>query len=156
MMEFRLAKEFDLDQLARMRWNYWVEGGVDPAKQDEEIFVHHFVETFTTKLNKDWFVWCALEEDLILSHVYIQRILKVPKPSAPVDAFGYVTNVYTRPNHRNHGLGSQLMKHVKTWAQELDLEFLVLWPSEASIRFWNRIDFGTDDPLVHEIRPYVN
>jgi len=155
-MKFRLARESDLDQLARMRWSYWLEGGADPAKQDEKAFVNHVVETFTTKLNKDWFVWCALEKDLILSHVYIQRIQKVPKPSAPVDAFGYVTNVYTRPQHRNKGIGSQVLSHVKAWALEMDLEFLMLWPNEPSIPFWRRMDFRVDDPLVRKIRPYVN
>lgn len=155
-MEIRLAEKTDLNQLARMRWEYWVEGGSDPAKLNEEAFVTRFVESLNSELNIDWFVWCAIEHDVVLSHVYIQQIQKVPKPSAPADAFGYITNVYTRPTHRNSGIGSEVMKHVKLWAQELDLEFLVLWPSESSMSFWHRIDFSADDPLVFEIRPYVN
>ena len=155
-MIFRLATVADLKQLAQMRWAYWVEGGSDPAKQDEQEFVSGFVEVIKTRLGQDWYVWCAVEDRKILSHVYVQRIQKVPKPSAPADTFGYVTNVYTRPSHRNDGIGSALMKHLKAWAHELDLEFLVLWPSEASLPFWRRMDFTADDPLVFEVRPYVN
>ena len=155
-MEIRLAIKTDLNQLARMRWEYWVEGGSDPGKLDEETFRTIFVDNFKTRLNNDWFVWCAIEDGVVLSHVYIQQIQKVPKPSAPADAFGYISNVYTRPAHRNTGIGPEVMKQVKSWAQELDLEFLVLWPSESSISFWRRSDFSTDDPLVFGIRPYVN
>ena len=156
MITFRLAEKPDLEQLARTRWEYWVEDGSDPAKQSEDSFIEGFVGAFAASLNRDWFVWLAIDDDLILSHVYIQRMQKVPKPSAPVDAFGYVTNVYTRPPHRSKGIGSKLMSHVKAWALEMDLEFLVLWPSEPSIPFWNRTNFRVDDALVHDIRPYIN
>ena len=155
-MEIRLAQKGDLPHLAQMRWEYWVEGGSDPAKQDENTFVTGFIERLEAQLNRNWYVWCALEDGVILSHVYIQRIEKVPKPSAPEDAFGYATNVYTRPQYRNCGIGSELMKHVKVWAQELDLEFVILWPSQESMRFWRRMGFADDDPQVLEIRPYVN
>ena len=155
-MEFRLAKHSDLNQLAHMRWEYWAEGGSDPQQQDQEGFVKGFVENLANQLNGNWYVWCAVEDEIILSHVYVQRVQKIPKPSAPADAFGYVTNVYTRPQHRNTGIGAQVMKRVKAWALEADLEFLVLWPSESSIPFWHRIGFAADDPLVLEIRPYVN
>ena len=155
-MKFRLAEPPDLSQLACMRWEYWVEDGSHQAQQSKEDFVDSFVKAFTKSLSRDWYIWCAVQDDLILSHVYIQRIQKVPKPSAPMDAFGYVTNVYTRPSQRGKGIGSNVMKHVKAWAHEEDLEFLVLWPSQASIPFWNEMGFSVDAPLVHEIRPYVN
>ena len=155
-MKFRLAEKGDLNQLAQMRWDYWVEGGSDPAKQERAAFTTSFVERLATKLNVDWFVWCAVEDGKILSHIYIQRIQKVPKPSAPADAFGYVSNVYTKPPHRNAGIGSKVMKHAKAWASATDLEFLILWPSKESIPFWQRADFAEDDPLVFEVRPYIN
>jgi GNAT superfamily N-acetyltransferase len=155
-MDFRLAGENDLNQLAQMRWDYWVEGGSDPAKQEKQEFVDGFIEVLGAKLNQTWFVWCAVEDNEILSHVFVQSVEKIPKPSAPADAFGYVTNVCTRPSHRNCGIGSQLMVRVKEWAREQDLEFLVLWPNEPSIPFWQKVSFSVDDPLVFEIRPYVN
>jgi len=155
-MDFRLAEQSDLIHLAQMRWDYWVEGGSDPAKLDKQEFVDGFIEVLGAKLNKTWFVWCAIEDKEILSHVFVQSIEKIPKPSAPADTFGYVTNVCTRPSYRNRGIGSQLMEHVKKWARERDLEFLVLWPSEPSIPFWKEMGFSVDEPLVFEVRPYVN
>jgi GNAT superfamily N-acetyltransferase len=139
-----------------MRWNYWVEGGSDPAAQNRQEFVDGFIDFLRPKLNKTWFVWCASEDSEILGHVFIQVIEKIPKPSAPADTFGYVTNVCMHPSYRNAGVGSQLMEKVKTWARRRDLEFLVLWPSGPSIPFWQKLEFTVDDPLVFEVRPYVN
>ena len=154
-MEFRLAAQADLNQLAHLRWEHWAEVGSNPAEQDEETFVDAFSEIFGAKLNKDWFVWCAVEGEVILSHIYIELVPKVPKPSRLEDAFGYVSNAYTRRSHRNAGVSSQVMKHVKSWARERDLEFLVLWPSPQSMPFWARGGFSAGDPLILEIRPYV-
>ena len=52
------------------------------------------------------------------------------------DALGYVTNVYTRPAYRGRGIGTRLMSHVLQWAREHDLESLIVWPSETSVRFY--------------------
>ena len=154
-MEFRLAAQADLKQLAQMRWEYWAEGGLDPAEQDEKAFVDKFIGILGARLNKDWFVWCAVEGEEILSHIYVELIPKVPKPSRLEDAFGYVSNALTRRSHRNAGIGSRLMEHMKSWALKRNLEFLVLWPSPQSKPFWARSGFSVGDPLILEIRPYV-
>ena len=107
-------------------------------------------------LNVQYVMWCAAEGDRILSHAYIQVVQKVPKPSAPDDSFGYVSNVYTRPTYRRKGIGEELLHHAKAWALDENLEFLVLRPSEQSVPFWRRSGFVKDDPLVHNVRPYIN
>ncbi|MDJ0749566.1 MAG: GNAT family N-acetyltransferase [Woeseiaceae bacterium] len=154
-MKIRLAEHSDLEQLAHLRWEHWAENGSDPAMQERCSFITGFEEFFGPELNQDWLVWCAVEAETIVSHAYIQRVRKVPKPSKSVDAFGYVSNVYTRPSHRGAGVGSQVMERVKSWALEADLEFLVLWPSRRSLPFWQRMDYSVDHPLVLELRPYT-
>ena len=81
---------------------------------------------------------------------------KVPKPNRLDDALGYVTNVYTRPAYRGQGICTQLMANVLQWASEHDLESLIVWPSEASVGFYERAGFrGSPDMLEYEVRPYV-
>jgi GNAT superfamily N-acetyltransferase len=92
----------------------------------------------------------------IASQVFVQRITKVPKPSKLHDAFGYVSNVYTKPAYRGQGIGSNLLARVKTWAKEQDFEFLIAWPSEASVRFYERAGFGATEAVEYSVRPYVN
>ena len=48
------------------------------------------------------------------------------------------------------------MTHVLAWATEQDLESLIVWPSEASVRFYERAGFrGSPDMLEYSVRPYV-
>ena len=39
----------------------------------------------------------------------------MPKPERLDDAYGYVTNVYTRSGYRGQGIGSELMERVVAW-----------------------------------------
>jgi len=103
-----------------------------------------------------WTYWVAQQDTQIVSHIYIQRVPKVPKPNKLDDALGYVTNVFTRPAYRGQGIGTQLMIHVLRWASEQDLESLIAWPSETSVRFYERAGFrGSPDMLEYAVRPYV-
>lgn len=155
-MEYRLANLKELNQLAVMRWELWLEDGEDPTQQERPEFLTEFITWLEPRLFASWFVWCAVEDGVVVSHIYIQRLEKLPKPSAPVDSFGYVTSVYTNPAYRNQGVGSELLKRVAGWALETNLEFLILWPSETSTAFWTRAGFSKNESLLLKIRPYLN
>ncbi len=155
-MDYRLATEQDLPSLAHMRYEHWLEDGVDPAQTDESVFTQSFTDWLGPKLGTTWFVWCAFDGERLVCHMYIQRIEKLPKPSAISDAYGYVTNVYTQPKYRNKSIGTELLSRVKHWALAADLEFLVLWPSDASVPFWRRSNFKGNEALQAEVRPYIN
>ena len=156
-MHYRLAKLDDLPQLASLRWSQWLEDGEDPALQQRDQFVEQFSAWMAPKLDSSWYLWCAFAQQTLVANIYIQRIEKLPKPSAPAtDAFGYVTGVYTRAEHRNQGIGAALMGQVGAWALETNLEFLVLWPSTASVPFWTRAGFSANESLLHRVRAYIN
>ena len=83
-------------------------------------------------------------------------VVKMPKPNRLHDTFGYVTNVYTRPAYRNQGIGSELMRHVIEWAGGLDMENLLVWPSERSIPFYERAGFSADEEaMALNLRDYI-
>jgi len=155
-MNYRLATLEDLPRLSESRWDHWVEDGELQAQLSRLEFSETFTRWLQPRLGVDWFVWCAMDSDQIVCQVYIHRIAKLPKPSSPTDAFGYVTSVYTKPNFRNQGVGRALLNEVQRWALSVDLEFLVLWPSDESVRFWQREQFIANDSLMYKVRPYVN
>lgn len=82
-----------------------------------------------------WFIWVAEADAQILSHVYID---KVPRPGRKTNPFTYMTNVYTLPEHRGKGLGSQILKQIELWSKMKEYEFIIVWPSEWSIQFYER------------------
>jgi len=157
MTIYRVATEADVDELAQMRWDFRLEEAPGATVHDQATFLDACAAFLRKGLREQrWTYWVAQEETQIVSHIYIQRVPKVPKPNRIDDALGYVTNVYTRPAYRGQGIGTQLMIHVLQWAREQDLESLIVWPSETSVGFYERAGFrGSTEMLEYEVRPYV-
>jgi len=157
MTIYRVATEADVDELARMRWDFRLEEAPGATVHDQASFLQACTDFLRQGLAEQrWTYWIGQEDEKIVSHIYIQRVPKVPKPNRLDDALGYVTNVYTRPAYRGQGIGTQLVTYVLAWAREQDLESLIVWPSETSVRFYERAGFrGSPDMLEYSVRPYV-
>jgi GNAT superfamily N-acetyltransferase len=156
-MEYRTATTMDLDELASLRWSFRLEESPGTPLHDWATFQHACITFLRQGLaDRTWTYWIATEPTQIVAHIFIQRIAKIPKPNRLRNAFGFVTNVYTRPTYRNRGIGTQLMTHVIAWARQQDLENLVVWPSERSVPFYQRAGFqGDSTALELELQPYV-
>lgn len=147
-MIYRLATESDAAPLAAMRWEYSAEEHtLDEA--DRETFLTSCAAFIRHGLaDGSWHCWLANEADEIVAHVFVRRIAKLPRPGRSPAALGYVTNVYTRPAWRHQGIGSALMAHVIDWARTGNLELLVVWPSEHSVRFYQRAGFSGQNDVM--------
>jgi GNAT superfamily N-acetyltransferase len=157
-MEYRLAVPEDLPVLAELRWeNRQVkESGLElkPVSKAEFIQVcqRFLLEAFSSGR---WYIWVAAEGNELVSHIYVQMIEKVPRPSSFQPCFGYITNVYTQPNWRGKGVGANLMESVIAWAKEEGFEMLVLWPSQESIDFYQRAGFNNQTEVMElHLREY--
>jgi len=139
-MNIRLATNEDIDQLVRMRWDFTNEYMESPINEEQYDAFYLECRSFLIEaINSNrWFIWVAEKEGQILSHVYLETINKVPRPGRQTHPFTYMTNVYTLPEHRGMGLGSQILKQVELWSRENKHEFIIVWPSEWSIDFYER------------------
>lgn len=138
-MEIRFANEKDIEQLIKMRWDFTIE--YDESKNsasydDYNVECRAFLEN---ALKGDrWFIWVAEDEGNIVSHIYIELIDKVPRPGRTTRPFTYMTNVYTIPEYRNKGVGSELLRSINEWIQENQYEFVIVWPSEDSTNYYKK------------------
>jgi GNAT superfamily N-acetyltransferase len=157
-MEFRLATEEDLFELAQLRWDFRMEGGDELPAVSKAEFILACVEFLKQGLdNGTRAYWLADDNGEIISHLFVQKVDMVPRPCKIKDQFGYITNNYTKPQHRNKGIGSQLMQRVKQWVQEQDLEVLIVWPSEESVRFYERAGFKMENEVMElQVRGYYS
>ena len=157
MLIYRVATDSDVSELATMRWDFRLEEAPGTPIHDRDTFLRVCRAFLQQGLaDQRWTYWIATTDTQIVSQIFIQRILKVPKPNRLEDALGYMTNVYTRPAYRNRGIGTTLMTYVLQWAADQDLESLIVWPSTASIRFYERAGFrGGSEMLEYEVRPYI-
>lgn len=152
---YRLAIESDVLELAEMRWTWRTgEDGACPVVSRED-----YVEECAAFLRQgfadgSWVCWVAEIEGRIVSHIFLQRVRKVPKPNRPHDEIGYVTNVYTRPTYRGQGIGSALLARVVQWARDRDIDALFVWPSQQAVSFYERAGFRADNEILEcQIRP---
>ena len=137
----RPATAADAPELARLRWDASAE---DTAIHPETFprFLATFREFWLAAMESGrWSVWVAEQDGRLIGNVWVERVGKVPRPWASSSEYGYVTNVYVEPEWRSRGMGGTLVEEAVRQAREQGLEFLIVWPSEASIPFYERAGF---------------
>ncbi|MEI6287327.1 MAG: GNAT family N-acetyltransferase [Bacillota bacterium] len=148
-MNFRLATENDIPELCALRWEH--ESEVDDTVANQSIV--EFEKAFSRFAKEaiasgNWAFWVAEDKDVIIANVFINRVRKVPKPQKLVAEIGYLTNVHTKIEYRNHGVGTTLMKHVAAWARDNSVELLFLWPGERSVVFYERLGYSSINDVM--------
>jgi GNAT superfamily N-acetyltransferase len=135
----------DVDELARLRWEFRIEHGT-PTSGTFDGFLDGFRAFANVVLAGDaWRAWVVEgEAGRLVGCVWLQLVEKVPHPSRarwerPV---GYVTNMYVEPSLRDAGLGRGLLDVAVREARERGADGVLLWPSERSAPFYRRAGFG--------------
>ena len=144
-MEIRRARLDDVEELARLRWEFRIEVGT-PATRDYEDFAQEF-RSFATHALSDgtpWRAWVAEEDGRLLGCTWLQIVERVPHPNLAIAErpIAYVTNMFVDPDHRNAGLGRELLERAIGFAREREVDGVVLWPSDRSRPFYERAGFG--------------
>ncbi len=150
-LELRLAEAQDIPTLVEMRRDFTFEdGGIDAAERADYAKECHAFLDDAIKTGR-WQVWLAEVDDQIVSHLYVALIDKVPRPTRERKRIAYLTNVYTRPEFRNRGIGAALLSRAQAAADEADVELMIVWPSDESIGFYRRHGFESPkEPLIWE------
>jgi GNAT superfamily N-acetyltransferase len=147
-----MATKGDAVKLAEMRWDFRTEGQQAVPAIPKGEFVATCAKFIEQGLSAgEWVCWIAEADQEIIAHIFVQRVIKVPKPNRLRDEYGFVTNVYTRPAHRGRGIGSDLLGRVVTWAREVDLDTLIVWPSEESVPFYERVGFAGENEVLENL-----
>lgn len=151
---YRRATSDDVPELAQLRWDFRQEGGETPIQSREE-FTRRYRGFFEAGVRYgSWAHWVAEVDAQIVAHMAVQVIGSVPRPSRASDQWGYLTDCYTRPEFRDDGIGSSLLKQVIAWAEKNDLEILLVFPGEGSVSFYEKAGFGPDETLQLRLREW--
>jgi len=103
MTIYRMATEADVEELVQMRWDFRLEEAPGATVHDQITFLHGCTAFLRQGLAEQrWTYWIAQEETQIVSHIYIQRVPKVPKPNKLDDALGYA--VFASEQSRSESL----------------------------------------------------
>jgi GNAT superfamily N-acetyltransferase len=152
-IDYRLATDEDLAALADLRWRLQTGDMPITDKVEYERFIEDFVRLgMSEPRTGELFHWVASVEDCVVGAMSVVLVRKVPSPGKLNGCWGYLTNCYVLPKTRDRGVGASLLARIKSWATELGLELLVVWPSDRAYPFYGRAGFTRPpDPLVLEI-----
>ncbi len=136
-----------------MRWAHknedeLLDKGVPFDAAGREGYIRACSNFLIQALREEFSCWVAVDNEVIVSHIYVVKVRKVPKPGKLDGVWGYVTAVYTVPEYRNNGIGSALVDRVKAWSRENGLENLIVWPSERAVPFYERSGFSGETDVL--------
>lgn len=146
---YRQATASDIDQLVDLRWAFRTELGETNPKLAIGDFRKGCKKFLADGLQSgQWIYWIAEDEEKIVSHAFVQKVSMIPNPNRIQDEWGYLTNCYTKPEYRSQGIGSELMKKLIGWARTIDLELLIVWPSDESVEFYKQFGFSQKHEIL--------
>ncbi len=110
-IEYRLANNADIDQLVELRVLMQLEvNGLSDEHANTE-YLESVKAYFNESLkNQKYYSAIALDGDVIVGTAGACFYKKPPSISGGTGLVGYVTNVYTRKEHRGNGIGTNLMR----------------------------------------------
>ena len=149
-MELRLAREQDYLQLAELKWLHGEKDDMDYSENnlvgaDKDLFMKEFVGFLQE--HKEYLIFVAADGNTVASAMFVYLISKVPKPNGKAKYIAYLTNVFTRKEYRNQGIGTELLSYIKGYLAEQKCELLFVWPSEKSMNWYERNGFSPENEI---------
>ena len=145
----RQAGPGDLNAIAALR-ALW-----DDAAAEHPDDMHGFADSFARWLategdRRTLWIAAAGTEDVGMASLFEYR--RMPRPGRLDSRWGYVANMFVRPEHRNRGIGSALLGAITAAADARGYVRLVLSPTARAIPLYHRAGFvpagGQDGELL--------
>ena len=131
MVLFRKATEEDIEILTKLRVKFLQEVEKPDLDESSASLNSSIFQHFTEKMKKDEFIsWVAIEEDAIIATSGVS-FLEVPPSFGNISGKeAYVMNMYTEPDFRKKGIGTQLLDLIIDEISEKDIKKIRLHTTE--------------------------
>ena len=105
--------------------------------------------TYKQRLNGSvWRCWMAEQAGEAVGTIWLQLIEKLPNPVAEPERHAYISSLYVRPALRGRGIGSALLSTALEACRELEVDAVILWPTEESRALYARHGFAVRDDVM--------
>lgn len=149
-MKIRFAEEKDYPQLAKMKWLHCEEDDIDYQEHNlEGVNKENFIAEFAAFLyeHKEYKIFIADDNGVVTCAMFVYMIPKTPRPNGTAKYIAYLTNVFTRKEYRNQGVGTQLLNHIKKYLTDAACELIFAWPSDNSAKWYSRNGFCQENEV---------
>ena len=138
----------DITALAHLR-AAWITG---EATSVEDDFTAHFHRWFEQERQHRVF-WLARLDGRAVAMVNLSRFDRMPSPGREPSCWGYLGNMFVRPDAQKQGVGAALLAVALSWADEQGLVRVVLNPTEVSVPLYQSQGFRAENNLLVRTPP---
>jgi len=151
-ISIRPARASDAPTLAELR--YALRSASGRSIEAETEFIRRCASWMTEHLPMEcWRSWVAESQGRVIGNIWLQRIEKLPNPTAELEYFAYITNFFVIEAERGRGIGSLLLSTALSWCREQDVHAVILWPTEKSRSLYERHGFAATQDLLELVMP---
>lgn len=146
----RLATPPDAARLAELRFAF--RAALSPPAEAEADFVARCTPWMAERLvpENPWRCWVAETGGVVVGHLWLQLVDKIPNPGPELEHHAYITNVYVDPSARG-GLGQRLMTAALEFCREARVDSVILWPTAGSRTLYARNGFAPPDDIMEAV-----
>lgn len=95
-----------------------------------------------------WSFWIAEQDQEVIAHVAVLTVENIPTPQRLLNRWAYLTNTYTKKEFRGLGIASKLIHLAIEEAKLLDIETMIVWPSEESRNLYWQAGFKSGTTIM--------
>ena len=141
--------ESQLAAVAEHRFGTAVRNGHTPLV-DKDDFVHDFVAWGREHRESHRCLVVADSSDRVLGFGFVALTSRVPGPLRRKRTSGDIQAVYVDPEHRNSGIGSQLLEALIEVAHQEGVEHLTVHSSQRAVTTYQRAGFTVDRLMMYQ------
>lgn len=142
MLIVREGSTDDNPRLAKLRAIWAAEQ--DPSGEEDPDFERVFLDWAKANPRQ---VFVAELDGVLVGMVNVMVFHRMPKPGKAASCWAYFGNVYVLPQHRNGGIGGQLVRAAIEFSRSIGAARIVLSPSTQSRNLYERHGFKPAEEL---------
>ena len=145
MINYTKADLTKLEEIIKLRMDFLRED-VGPQTPEDEATMKAQLEVYLKNhLNRDCFVFTALENETIISIAFLLILEKPANPRFLHGRIGNIMNVYTVPQKRRQGIAGNVIKQIIEFGKTQNLDFLDLKAAPMGYPLYKKLGFDDAD-----------
>ena len=145
MIKYSKAGLDRLDEIIKFRLEFIREDMGPQTLENETAMKEQLVDYLKYHLNRDCFVFTALEDEKIVSIAFLLIMEKPANPNFLHGRVGNIMNVYTVPEKRCQGIAGNVIKQIMEFGKTQNLDFLELKAAPMGYPLYKKLGFEDAD-----------
>ena len=147
-VDIRQTDDRDIPALAQLRRKWSEEQAGQPL--DDDGFDEQFAQWYAAESSRRTTFLAEIDSNAV-GMVNLAIFERMPRPGQPASRWGYLGNAFVLAEHRSQCIGTALLNTLIAHAQDHGCVRIVLSPTDRSVPFYQRAEFGPATMLLARV-----